>query len=479
MSEVRVRFAPSPTGYLHVGGARTALFNWLWARHIGGKFLLRIEDTDQQRSTPEAVEAILVGMKWLGMAPDEPIVYQMKRHKEHVELCYELIERGAAYADFSDPAVEASKREALQAEKKQYKFDGSAFRDVPKVKQLDRMVREPGQFAIRLRIPEGSTEWDDVVHSTIKVNHSELDDFVILRRDGTPIYNLAVVSDDHFQRVNLILRGDDHVSNTPKQILIYQAMNWEVPRFGHLPMILGPDKVKLSKRHGATAVGDYGDMGLLPEAMINFLSLLGWSTGDDTEVMSQQDLIERFSLDRIMPKAAVFDLQKLFWLNGQHIGKSEPKFLLEKCGGLTAFIGNDTTVTEAKVLAGIELWKSRVRRLDELVAAAKIGWEDPVEFDAEGVKKQLSDPKAYERCASLADAFEALPEFTHDATEAALRQLVEAETAATGEKVAAGKYIHPCRLLLTGRTVGPGLFDVVLDIGREAVVRRLRKTNIA
>ncbi len=478
MSEVRVRFAPSPTGYLHVGGGRTALFNWLWARHTGGKFLLRIEDTDQQRSTPEAVEAILIGMKWLGMTPDEPVVYQMKRHKEHVDLCYELIERGAAYADFSDPAAETAKREALTAEKKQYRYDGSGYRDIPQADQLKRMVQEPGQFAIRLRIPEGVTSWDDVVHGKITVNHAELDDFVILRRDGTPIYNLAVVSDDHFQRVNLILRGDDHVSNTPKQILIYQAMGWDVPQFGHLPMILGPDKVKLSKRHGATAVGDYGDMGLLPEAMVNFLALLGWSPGDDTEVMSQSDLIDRFALDRIMPKAAVFDMQKLFWLNGQHIGRSEATFLLEKCGGMSAFVKPGDTIPIEKVLASIELWKSRVRKLDELVTSTKIMWEDPTDFEPEGVKKQLSDPKAYERCAKLATAFESLTDFTHDNTEAALRLLVESETAETGEKVAAGKYIHPCRLLLTGRTVGPGLFDIVVAIGKEACVRRLRRADI-
>lgn len=478
MNEVRVRFAPSPTGYLHVGGARTALFNWLWAKHTGGKFLLRIEDTDQQRSTPEAVQAILQGMKWLSMEPDEPIVFQMQRHQEHVELCLELLERGSAYADFSDPELENQKREELNKQKVQYKFNGSAYRDIPVSDQKKRMESESGKYAIRLKIPEGVTSWDDVVHGKISVNHSELDDFVILRRDGTPIYNLAVVSDDHYQNVNLILRGDDHISNTPKQILIYQAMNWAVPQFGHLPMILGPDKVKLSKRHGATAVGDYADLGLLPEAMMNFLALLGWSTGDDIEVMSIQELISRFTIDRINPKAAVFDIQKLYWLNGQHIGKTDATILLQKLGDNESLRSNDESYPTLEVITNsIDLWKTRVRTLDELRKVASTIWKDPEEFDIDGMKKQFSDSKAIARCLRLADAFESLTVFTHDTTEKALREVAEEESNRSNEKISAGKYIHTCRLMLTGLTVGPGLFDLVTAIGKEATVRRLRKVN--
>ncbi|MCX7834599.1 MAG: glutamate--tRNA ligase [bacterium] len=479
MQQVRVRFAPSPTGYLHVGGARTALFNWLWARHTNGKFLLRIEDTDQLRSTPEAVEAILVGMKWLQMEPDEPVLFQMTRHQEHIDLCYELLERGAAYADFSDPEIENQKREAMTKAKLQYKFDGSMYRSIPISEQKKRMENEPGNFAIRLKIPEGKTQWNDIVHGSIEINHAELDDFVILRRDGTPVYNLAVVSDDHFQQINLVLRGDDHISNTPKQILIYQAMNWEVPKFGHLPMILGTDKVKLSKRHGATAVGDYQKLGILPEAMINFLALLGWAPGDDTEVMSIDELINRFSLERINAKAAVFDLQKLYWLNGQHISRTPTKQLIDKCGGIDQIKETTGTseLTVEQITKSLELWKTRVKTLDELISYAQIIWKDPLTYDQEGLKKQFQDPKAINRCLALANAFEKLETFTHESTEAVLRKLAEEESQASGETIPAGRYIHPCRLMLTGLTVGPGLFDLVVAIGKEAVVRRLRKAQ--
>lgn len=480
MKEYRLRFAPSPTGFLHVGGARTALFNWLWAKHTSGKFLLRIEDTDQQRSTPEAVEAIIKGMNWLQMIPDEPILFQMERHKEHIDLCYELLERGAAYADFSDPEQENQKREQLTKMKLQYKFDGTPYRNVPIAEQKKRMEDEQGNFAIRLKIPEGKTVWNDIVHGPIEINHSELDDFVILRRDGTPVYNLAVVSDDHYQRVNLVLRGDDHISNTPKQILIYRAMNWEIPDFGHLPMILGPDKVKLSKRHGATAVGDYQQAGILPDAMINFLALLGWAPGDDIEVMTVEEIIQRFTLDKINPKPAVFDMQKLYWLNGQHISRMPSEKLIEKLGGsdkLKKDTHTDEKIPYEKMVLAFDLWKTRVRTLDELVQYAQVIWRDPLSYDQEGIKKQFQDPKAIERCLKLADAFENLESFTHETTEQKLRELAERESEATNEKVSAGKYIHPCRLMLTGMTVGPGLFDLLVAIGKEAAVRRLRKAT--
>ena len=313
----RLRFAPSPTGYLHVGGARTALFNWLYAKHYNGDFLLRIEDTDKARSTDESTRAIFEGMEWLGLLWDEEVVYQGANLERHQRDAATILDAGAAYRCFCTPEELDQRRKEAESRKESFKYDRRCDR-LP-ADEIERRVSSGEPFVVRFRIPEGTTEWVDLVHDRIAFPNKDLEDFVILRSNATPIYNLAVVSDDIAMGITIVMRGDDHISNTPKQILLYRALSAELPVFAHLPMIHGMDGKKLSKRHGATAVGDYQHMGLLPGAMLNFLSLLGWSPGGDREVMTLPEMIELFSPDGLQRKAAIFDPKKLEWMNGQHL----------------------------------------------------------------------------------------------------------------------------------------------------------------
>ena len=319
---IRVRFAPSPTGYLHVGGARTALFNWLLARQQGGVFVLRIEDTDRERSSAEHTRAILHGLEWLGIDWDEGPHFQsegLDRHKADVR---KLLDAGRAFRDFSTPEEVARDREEDREAGKPLRLARGRAEALGPEEEAGRL-QSGERFAVRFRVPDGETVWDDLVHGDMRFQNENLDDLVILRGDGSPIYNMAVVSDDAHMKITHVIRGDDHLSNTPKQILIYQALELPVPRFGHVPLILGPDGKRLSKRHGATAVAEYEGDGILPSAMFNFLSLLGWSPGDVQEVMIPQELVARFSMERVLKKSAVFDVQKLEWLNGQHLAATD------------------------------------------------------------------------------------------------------------------------------------------------------------
>ncbi|MYE69633.1 MAG: glutamate--tRNA ligase, partial [Gemmatimonadetes bacterium] len=321
---VRLRFAPSPTGYLHVGGARTALFNWLLARQAGGAFVLRVEDTDRDRSRPEHVDAILGGLSWLGIDWDEGPVFQADGLARHRRDAQRLLDAGRAYLDFTAREDFERARDAAVAA-----GTGTVARLAREMAagvspEEGRRRAEAGEpFAVRFLVPPGTTEWQDLVHGPTRFDNGEIDDFVILRSDGTPTYNLAVVSDDVEMAITHVVRGDDHISNTPKQILLYEALGAPVPAFGHLPLILGPDGKRLSKRHGARAVEAFEAEGVLPDAMVNFLALLGWSPGTDEELLSRDDLIERFSLERVLKKGAVFDAAKLFWMNGQYIARME------------------------------------------------------------------------------------------------------------------------------------------------------------
>ncbi|MEP7085996.1 MAG: glutamate--tRNA ligase, partial [Gemmatimonadota bacterium] len=315
----RVRFAPSPTGYLHVGGARTALFNWLYARQTGGTFLLRIEDTDKARSTDESERAIFEGLEWLGLSWDEQVVHQALGLARHQRDANFLLETGAAYRCFCTPAELEQLRKEAAARKDSFKYDRRC--DLLAPDEIKRRVDAGSPFVVRFRVPHGETAWDDAVHERIAFPNKDIEDFVILRSDGTPIYNLAVVSDDIDMGITLVMRGDDHISNTPKQIQLYRALGNEPPRFAHVPMIHGMDGKKLSKRHGATAVADYQTEGILPGAMVNFLALMGWSPGGDREVMSLEEMIALFSLDGLQKKAAIFDTKKLEWMNGQHLSR--------------------------------------------------------------------------------------------------------------------------------------------------------------
>ena len=466
----RLRFAPSPTGYLHVGGARTALFNWLYARHYDGDFLLRIEDTDKQRSTDESTRAIFDGMEWLGLNWDEDVVYQganLERHRNDARI---MLENGAAYRCFCTPEELDERRRAAESNKESFKYDGRCDRLTPA--EIERRVAAGEPFVTRFRIPEGTTEWNDLVHERIAFPNKDLDDFVILRSNATPIYNLAVVSDDIAMGITLVMRGDDHISNTPKQILLYRALGADLPVFAHLPMIHGMDGKKLSKRHGATAVGDYQHQGLLPSAMLNFLALLGWSPGGDREVMMMAEMIELFSPEGLQRKAAIFDPKKLEWMNGQHLSRIPLEELEPRVrpAMIAAGLIDEDGIEKRRdwYMSLLDLLRVRARTIDDIVRQAGPYLTESIEYEAEAVAKNWKDPvSAAEILEAAHAALESAPEWTNDSLEGVLRALAESKG------IAAGKIFQPLRVALTGLSVSPGIFEVLMMQGRELSLRRI------
>ena len=466
----RLRFAPSPTGYLHVGGARTALFNWLYARKYGGQFLLRIEDTDKARSTDESTRAIFEGLEWLGLTWDEQVVYQGANLERHQLDAHRLLETGAAYRCFCTPAELDARRKEAQTGKEAFKYDRRC--DRLDAAEIERRVASGEEFVIRFRIPEGTTEWNDLVHDRIAFPNKDIEDFVVLRSNGTPIYNLAVVSDDIDMRITLVMRGDDHISNTPKQILLYRALGAELPTFAHLPMIHGTDGKKLSKRHGATAVGDYQHEGLLPGAMLNFLALLGWSPGGDREIMTLDEMVELFSPDGLQKKAAIFDPQKLEWMNGQHLSRVpvtelEPRVtpMIVAAGLATA---GDLAARRDWYLALLDLLRVRARTTDDILRQAVPYFDRPIEYDEAAVSKSWKEPAEAARLLSAAGAaLAAAPEWTVEGLEAALRGLAESLG------LSAGRIFTPLRVALTGMSVSPGIFELLVAMGRDLSLRRI------
>ncbi|MDH5235549.1 MAG: glutamate--tRNA ligase [Gemmatimonadota bacterium] len=471
----RLRFAPSPTGYLHVGGARTALFNWLLARRTGGKFLLRIEDTDRARSTDDSTRAIFEGLRWLGLDWDEEVVFQganLARHREDAER---LLANGKAYRCFCTPDELDARRAEAKADKSAFKYDRRC--DVLGADEVERRVAAGTPFVLRFRVPEGETAWDDIVHDRIAFPNRDIEDFVILRSDGTPIYNHAVVSDDIAMGITLVMRGDDHISNTPKQVLLYEALGAALPRFAHLPMIHGTDGKKLSKRHGATAVGDYQHLGILPEAMVNFLALLGWSPGGEfEEVMTLEELVTAFSTEKLLRKAAVFDPKKLEWMNGQHLSRIPLAELEPRVTPLLVAAGLAT----AEELASrrdwyfhlLDLLRVRSRLLDDIVRQAGPYFRDAIEYEPEAVAKQWKEPATVEPLlAATRETLAALGPWEPPAMEAALRALAEAKG------VGGGKIFQPLRVALTGLGVSPGIFDVMVALGRERTLARITQAE--
>ena len=470
----RLRFAPSPTGYLHVGGARTALFNWLWARKTGGRFLLRIEDTDKARSTEESTAAIFHGLEWLGLDWDEDVVYQganVARHKADAER---LVANGSAYFDFTTVAELDRLRGDAEARKEPFRFDRRMAAWTPD--EIRRKLAAGEPYTIRFRVPDGTTAWDDIVHGRIAFENKEIEDFIILRSDGTPIYNLAVVSDDIAMRITIVMRGDDHISNTPKQILLYHALGAAVPQFAHVPMIHGTDGKKLSKRRDAAAVGDWEYKGILPTAMTNFLALLGWSPGDDLEVMMPDEMLAHFSLDRLHRKAAIFDTQKLEWMNGQHLSKRPLDEVLPRV--TDALVRHEVATPER--LAADPAWTShlvdqlrvRARTVEEIVKQARPYLINELEYDQEALTKTLLKDReaSADILSATRDALVNAPAWTAEALEPALRTLAESRG------VAAGKIFTPLRVAITGLSVSPGIFDVLTLIGRDRSLERLART---
>jgi glutamyl-tRNA synthetase len=475
---VRVRFAPSPTGYLHVGGARTALFNWLFARRHGGTFVLRIEDTDVGRSSTDMVEGILDGLRWLGLDWDEgPIVggpvgpyFQSERGDRYRAAAQRLVEAGRAYYCYCTTEELKIKREAAEREGGAWRYDRvCAGLSAAEIAANDRAAKPR---AVRFRVPGGITRFDDLVHGPIEFDGAHLEDFVLLRSDGHPTYQLSVVSDDVEMRITHVIRGDDHISNTPKQILLYRALDAPVPAFAHVPLILGPDKKRLSKRHGATSVTEYARQGYLPEAMMNFLALLGWSPGaTDQELFSREGLIESFDLGGISGGNAVFNPDKLDWFNQQHILRLAPDELARRVQPLLAAAGlwDDAYFGDrhAWFFAVLELLKPRVKKLDELAEVGRFLFVDLPEYDPAAVDKHLRPAGIAERLRAIEEGFAALGTFDPASTESVVRTVADT----TGVKAAT--LIHAVRVAVTGKTASPGLFEVLALVGRERTRARI------
>jgi glutamyl-tRNA synthetase len=474
----RLRFAPSPTGYLHVGVARTALFNWLYAKRYGGQFLLRIEDTDKERSTEASTRAIFEGLKWLGLDWDEDVVHQAANLERHRADVQRLLDSGDAYRCFCTTQQLDEMRRDAESRREAFRYDRRCYRLDPA--EVQRRVAAGEPHVVRFLMPEGETSWHDLVHGRITFPNRDIGegDFIVLRSDRTPIYNMAVVSDDVAMRITLVMRGDDHISNTPKQILLYRALGAELPQFAHLPMIHGLDGKKLSKRHGATAVADYQHLGILPEAMVNFLALLGWSPGNDIEVMTVDDMVRLFSAEGLLRKAAVFDPQKLEWMNGQHLTlmsaeRLEPRVTpaIVRAGLATA---EELAARRDWYLSLLDLLKVRARTIDDIVGQAELYFRDEIVYDQDAVTKQWKDrPGTAELLVAVREKLAGLGSWTPDAMEQTLRALAEARG------VAAGKIFQPLRVALTGLSVSPGIFDVLSLLGRERSLQRITRALVS
>ena len=477
----RVRFAPSPTGYLHVGGARTALFNWLYARAHGGTFVLRIEDTDAERSSDEMIDGILDGLRWLGLDWDEgPEVggphgpyFQSARLDRYREAAERLVAEGRAYYCYCTPDRLRHERELAEARGEAWQYDRACQALPPE--RVAELERAGTPRVVRFAVPPAQTAFDDRVHGHIEFDSRHLEDFVVLRSDQHPTYHLSVVVDDVDMGITHVIRGDDHISNTPKHLLLFDALGAAPPVFAHVPLILGADKKRLSKRHGATSVTEYRAQGYLPGAMVNFLALLGWSPGDDSELMSTTELVKRFSLDGVSGGNAVFDATKLDWMNGQYIAKLPVEELAAAVEPLLA--GTDPAPTGAMFAQEgsggpalhrlLDLLRPRVKRLTDFVEQARPFLVETVDYESEAVAKHLTSPGLADHVSALSAALGALDTFDEAQVEAAVR----GTAAARGIK--AGLLIHATRVALTGRMTSPGIFEVLVLLGRARSVDRL------
>jgi glutamyl-tRNA synthetase len=477
----RVRFAPSPTGYLHVGGARTALFNWLYARRHGGTFILRIEDTDTERSSWEMVSGILEGMAWLGLDWDEgPEVggphapyFQSERLGRYRSMAERLVTEGHAYYCYCSPDRLREEREKAEARGEAWKYDRACLR-LP-AEQIAELEATSAPRAIRFKVPEGRTSFEDAVHGAIEFEHAHLEDFVILRSDSHPTYHLSVVVDDVDMKITHVIRGDDHISNTPKHVLLFGAFGAPPPRFAHVPLILGADKKRLSKRHGATSVTEYKRLGYLPDAMVNFLALLGWSPGDDRELMSRQELIDAFALEGISGGNSVFNTEKLDWMNAQYVARLSTGELAERVEPLLRDSGlwpaEPTEHQRAFLLRLLELLQPRARRLTDFVEQARPLLTDTVEYEPDAIEKHLTASGLDAHVAALVSALRTVNPFDESHVEAAVRGT------ASERGLKAGHLIHATRVGVTGRTTSPGLFEVLVLLGRERTVDRLSRLH--
>jgi glutamyl-tRNA synthetase len=463
---VRVRFAPSPTGFLHLGGVRTAIYNDLLRQKMGGAFILRIEDTDKERSDEAMTLQIQSALAWIGVVWDEGPFLQSERLPRHHERAEELLAAGKAYRCFCT-------QEELEAQRAEAQAGGAAFR-YPRTclhlskGEVDARLAEGRPFVVRFRMPDDHIRFHDMVRGDMDFPPDALDDFVLLRSDGTPTYHMSVVVDDIDMKITHVIRGEDHLSNTPKHIPLFQALGGEVPTFGHLPLILGPDKKRLSKRYGATSVEEFRNEGMLPHALYNFMALLGWSPGDDREILTREEMIQLFSVDRLNASAAVFDREKLLWMNSQYMLKTETAELRPYLEPFLEQYGLKD-VDPDRLATALELHRPRAKTLKELAEQVVPYFQELPGYDPAACAKFLKDPALPGLLETLRDRYTALPEFTKEALEAELRKLADERG------VKAGVPIHPTRMALSGATGGPPLFDLIEVMGRETTERRLTK----
>jgi len=478
MGKIRVRFAPSPTGNLHIGGARTALFNWLFARHNGGKLVLRIDDTDTERSTEASRQQILSALKWLGIDWDEgPEVggpyapyYQSQRFDLYKKYTGQLLAEGKAYRCYCTPEELDLRRKKAMAAGKAPRYDGrcrSLNSD-----ERSRFEAEGRKPVVRLQIPDsGETVVHDYFRGDVSFANEFLDDFIIIKSNGVPTYNFATVADDLEMKITHILRAEEHLSNTPRQVLVYQALDNPPPVFAHVPMILAPDRSKLSKRHGATSVEEFRDQGYLPEALVNYLALLGWSPGNDEEILSLEEMVRQFSLEHVGKNAAIYDLKKLTWLNGHYLNEAGLEQVTEQV--IPILRGRKLIPEEFShdfylyVKNVVDTVRTRVKTINEVADASTYFFDDEYTYDEKGVKKYFSKPGVAEVLRKARQVLEQLEPFNLETTEDAYRQLTEELEIKTGD------LFHPTRLALSGRTMTPGLFDIIVTMGKEKTLQRL------
>lgn len=469
----RVRFAPSPTGYLHVGGARTALFNWLYARRHGGVFVLRVEDTDVERSSTDMVSGILEGLRWLGLNWDEgPDVggphapyFQSERLKQYRDAAARLVTEGHGYYCYCSQDRLREQREAAEQRGEAWQYDRACLRlTAERVAELEASA---APRAIRFKVRPGVTAFDDAVRGQIAFDTANIEDFVVQRSDGHPTYHLSVVCDDIDMGITQVIRGDDHISNTPKHVLLFEALGAPAPRFAHVPLILGADKKRLSKRHGATSVTEYQRQGYLPQAMVNFLALLGWSPGDDRELMTTADLVEAFSLEQISGGNAVFDTEKLDWMNGQYIARLSGEDLADAVAPFFLEAGLALPQAASERTRLLDLLRPRAKRLTDFVELARPFVTEGFDYEAVAVEKHLASPDLAAYLAALATALRDVALFDEPSVEAVVRAL------ATERGIKAGALIHAVRVAVTGRLASPGIFEVLVLLGRERSVARI------
>ena len=461
---VRVRFAPSPTGFLHLGGARTAIYNDLLRQNVGGAFILRIEDTDKERSDEAMTRQIQSALAWIGVVWDEGPFLQSERLGRHHERAEELLAAGQAYRCFCTPEMLDAQRAEAQAKGLAFRYPRTCL-ELPK-EEVEARAAAGTPFAVRFRMPDGHIKFTDVVRGDMDFPPDALDDFILLRSDGNPTYHMSVVVDDIDMKITHVIRGEDHLSNTPKHIPLFEALGGTVPTFAHLPLILGPDKKRLSKRYGATSVEEFRNEGILPQALYNFMALLGWSPGGDREILSRDEMIQLFSPARLNDSPAVFDREKLLWMNSQYLSMFDYDALrphlepfLEEAG----LAGADSD----RLRAAVNLHRTRAHTLKDVVELVTPYFRETLTYDPAASAKFLKDPELPGHLETLRDRYASLPEFTKDPLDLALRTLAEERG------IKAGVLIHPTRMALSGAAGGPPLFDLIEVMGRELSLLRL------